>query len=588
MMKRLVFFFALLFSFIFVPLAHADEGWIIDNFQADIAVQESGEVRVVETLDVDFKDLDKHGIYRDIPFEYESNGELTYTNIDIASVLQDDKKAKYDTSVTDGYIRVKIGDPDETISGRHIYVITYTARGVLRGFQDHDELYWNITGNQWGVPISHVEAVVTLPKEEITRITCFEGFAGSTAICDAKRESSQLARFTTFGELGAGQGLTVVVGYTRGIVPILTVERPKTFFEKLIEWPSLATIAIILFAGIVTVLYRWFRHGRDYWFAQNIFGKKGEQGNLKPIGAHETLTVEFTPPEKLRPAEMGVLMDERADTNDVVATIIDLATRGYLTITEIPKKWVFGKVDYTLAKKVKDDKDLLNYEKKLLHNLFKTGNEVKMSDLKTTFYDELQEVKKELYKDVVEKGLFPTDPEKVRGNYLGIGIVLTIACFFGIFISIGADLVFGADIALGGVVVGLLLMFMSTHMPRRTAYGRELYRRVRGYQLFINTAEKHRQVFFEKRNMFNEVLPYAIAFSLTEKFAKQMKNIGIEPKTTGWYSGVHPIHAGTFGASMNSFSNSMSSAIASTPSSSGGFSGGSSGGGFGGGGGGSW
>ncbi len=588
-MKHLVFLIVFLFSLFFTPLVHADEGWVITDYQSDIAIQESGEVRVVETIDVDFKELDKHGIYRDIPYAYESNGERTYTDISVLGVLQDDKKAQYSKSVNDGYIRIKIGDPDETISGRHLYVITYTAKGVLKGFADHDELYWNITGNQWAVPIARVEATVTLPKEGITKITCFEGYAGSTAICDAKTESPQLARFTTYGELGAAQGLTVVVGYTKGIVPLLTVERPKTFFEKFIEWPSLATLVFVLFAGIVTVLYRWFIHGRDYWFAQNIFGNKTEQGTRKPIGAHETITVEFTPPEKLRPAEMGVLMDEKADTHDIVATIIDLATRGYLTITEIPKKWMFGKVDYSLTKKEKDEQGLLNYEKKLLHNLFKSGSEIKMSDLKTTFYDELQEVKKELYKDVVEKGLFPTDPEKVRGNYLGIGIVLTIASFFGIFISIGSEFVFGADLALGGVVIGILLMLMSVHMPRRTAYGRELYRRVRGYHLFINTAEKHRQVFFEKKNMFNEVLPYAIAFSLTEKFAKQMKNIGIEPKTTGWYSGVHPMHAAAFGASMNDFSNSMSSAIASTPSSSGGFSGGgSSGGGFGGGGGGSW
>lgn len=588
-MKRLFFLAALLFFFFLPPLVSADEGWVIDRFSSDIAIQTSGDVRVVETLEVDFRNLDKHGIYRYIPYIYESGGQKTYTEINVSSILQDNTKAKYETSRSDGNVILKIGDPDRTISGKHIYVITYTAKGVLRGFENHDELYWNVTGDRWPVEISRAEAIVTVPKDGLSKITCFEGYAGSTALCNSKIESPQLARFTTYGSLGEAQGITIAVGYTKGMVPLVTVERPKEFWEKFIEWPSLATLFMVIFAGIVTILYRWHVHGRDYWFGQNIFARKDEQGTRKPIGAHETVTVEYTPPEKLRPAELGVLMDERADTHDVVATIVDLATRGYLSITEIPKKWVFGKVDYELHKKTKADTDLLGYEKTLLNNLFKTGDTVKVSTLKQTFYDELEEVKKALYKEVVEKKLFTSDPEHVRSNYLAFGIVAIVLGGTGIGFSVSTDFVFGADIGVGLLFAGLLLMLMSRHMPRRTAYGRELYRRARGYELFIKTAEKHRQKFFENKNMFNEVLPYAISLSLVDKFAKHMKEIGIEPKTSGWYSGVHPMHVGTFGASMNDFSQSMSTAIASTPSSSGGFSGGgSSGGGFGGGGGGSW
>jgi uncharacterized membrane protein len=586
-MKRIFIAFLLLFFF-FVPPVSAEEGWEIDRFQSSIAVEQSGKVRVVETITVDFKELEKHGIFRDIPIEYESNGEKTYTELTVDSIQQNGAPMQYEESRSGGYVHLKIGDPDKTISGEQIYSIQYTVKGVLRSFREYDELYWNITGNQWPVPINRAEAVVTLPREGILQTTCFEGYAGSTGICQKTTPDGKTAQFKTYGALGEAQGLTIVVGYQKGMVPILAVERPKTFLEKFLEWPSLATLFIVLFAGFGTVLYKWSKEGRDHWFGQNIFGKKDDQGKIKPIGSHETVTVEFLSPEKLRPAELGVLMDERADTHDVVATIIDLATRGYLTITEIPKKWVFGKVDYKITKKTKDEAGLLGYEKKLLHNLFKTGDEVTVSSLKQTFYEELKEVKEELYKEVVAKKLFPKDPEKVRSNYIAFAIVLIV--FGGVIIgwTIESEFIFGTDLALGLVVIGIMLLIMANHMPRRTAYGREMYRRARGYHLFINTAEKHRQKFFEQKNMFNEVLPYAIAFGLTAKFAKQMQEIGIKPSTTGWYSGVHPIHTGSFGSTMNDFSRSMSTAIASAPSSSGGFSGGSSGGGFGGGGGGSW
>jgi uncharacterized membrane protein len=588
-MKRLFLFAAFLTFLLFPQKTFADEGWIINNFHSDIAIQNSGEVRIVETIDVDFRTLSKHGIYRDIPYMYEDGNQKTYTDISVTDVLQNDKKTNYETSRNDGYIRLKVGDANRTISGRNIYTITYFAKGVLRSFADHDELYWNVTGNNWPVTINNTDATVTIDKPGIQKVACYEGYAGSTGSCEARIESAQLAQFTSTSALDASKGMTIVAGYPKGLVPILTVERPKTLWEKFIDWPSLTTLIVGILAGAITVFYLWFKNGRDYWFAQNIFGKKDDQGHVKPLGAHETITVEFTPPEKLRPAEIGVLMDERADTTDVVATIIDLATRGYLSITEIPKKWMFGKVDYQLTKKSKDTANLEEYEKVLLKNLFKTDTEIKVSTLKTTFYEELKEVKKALYTDVVAKKLFSKDPESIRGTYLGIGIIFIVIGGVIIGSALNVEFIIIADLAIGLIVSGVLLIIISRYMPRRTAYGRELYRRVRGYHLFIDKAEKYRQQFFERKNMFNEVLPYAIAFGLTEKFARQMHDMGLQPTNTGWYNGVNTFNMTTFGSNMNDFSKSMSSAIASTPSSSGGFSsGGSSGGGFGGGGGGSW
>ena len=47
---------------------------------------------------------------------------------------------------------------------------------------------------------------------------------------------------------------------------------------------------------------------------------------------------------------MGLLVDERADTLDVTATIIDLAVRGYLSIEEVPKTGWFGRRDWRLTR----------------------------------------------------------------------------------------------------------------------------------------------------------------------------------------------------------------------------------------------
>jgi len=277
---------------------------------------------------------------------------------------------------------------------------------------------------------------------------------------------------------------------------------------------------------------------------------------------------------------------------DVTATIIDLAARGYLKITEIPKKWMFGTVDYTLTKTIPKKRikslPLLDYEQVLLDKLFDSGSSVVLSTLKTTFYEDLVKVKQALYDDVVTQEFFPANPEETRKKYRGASIL----CFaVGVLLVIGGakvHAVFMGAVGIGIIIDGIVIFLMGRYMPRKTAYGRDLYRRTKGYYLFIDKAEKYRQQYFEKENMFNEVLPYAIVFGLTKKFAKQMDKIGLKPQQPDWYVGSHPFATGVFIGNINSFSSSFSSAIASTPSSSGGFSGGSSGGGFGGGGGGSW
>jgi uncharacterized membrane protein len=588
-MKKLFITIFVFIYLIFPRTSFADDGWIIDNFNSNISIQKTGEVLIKEKIDVDFNSLSKHGIYRDIPYVYENNNGKTYTEIDVQQILQNGQKAKFDSSLTDGYERLKIGDPDNTISGKNSYEIDYIARGVLRRFSDHDELYWNVTGNNWPVGINSTTATVTLPMDGITKLACFEGYSESIDECKSASESASLATFSNANPLTESQGMTVVVGYKKGLVPILKVERPKTLWEKFISWPSLTTLGILLLFGVGRIAYLWLKYGRDYWFGDGNLGKRNDLGKTKPIGAHETTVVEFTPPENLRPAEIGVLVDERADTLDVVSTIIDLATRGYLTITEIPKKWMFGKTDYSLRRTDKSDDDLLSYESLLLTKLFDISDEISLSSLKNTFYSDLKDVKNSLYDEVVAKGLFPSSPEKIRQKYLGMAILLIFFGGFAISFALSSEIIFLADLCIGIMFSGIILLIFSRFMPRRTAYGRELYRRIHGYRMFINTSEKYRQKFFEKKNLFNEVLPYAIVFGLTGKFANAMKDMGIKNTNPGWYSGAHPFNVVYFGSSMNSFSNSMSSAIASTPSSGGGFSGGgSSGGGFGGGGGGSW
>jgi uncharacterized membrane protein len=215
---------------------------------------------------------------------------------------------------------------------------------------------------------------------------------------------------------------------------------------------------------------------------------------------------------------------------------------------------------------------------------------VKLSELKNKFHDDLAEVKSDLYYEAVNVlKLFPRDPEKVRTTYKVAGMVIAVV---GGLIAFGLGKAFGASIVgLPVVICGLLLVALSHLMPRRTAQGRELYRRSLGFRLYMTKAEKERQAFAEKANLFEEYLPYAIVYGCVDKWAKAFEGLGLEARQSAWYVGQYGFAPGHFASSLSDFSSSISGVMASTPGGSGGSGfggGGGSGGGGGGGGGGSW
>lgn len=572
--------------------ARADAGWEIPTFDSQILVQPSGEVVFQEVITVDFHTLEKHGIFRDLPYIYQSkDGKTVYTDVEVIFVQRDGKTEPHTIERNGANMRIRIGDPDKTISQQHTYVLTYLVAGVLQSFDTYDELYWNVTGSDWEAPILRTTASITLPKPAIEQVACYRGAVGSSDKCIAQKTNDLTATFSA-DRLESGEGMTIATGFTSGIVPIVTVAAPPTLFEQILWAPLMTGFLLVVVIGLWLVYRRWLKFGRDEWYGHHAT-PDGEARLMAP-GERESIAPEFAPPPQLRPAMMGTLLDERADTLDVSATIVDLAVRGFLTITEEKKKGLFGGKDYVLAKKKKATTDLLTYEKKLLDALFAGGDEVQLSSLENKFYTDLAAVKTALYEEVVKAKFFTKNPESVRLGYYGVGIGvfilggIAVALLLGLHAWDGIILAMLLGVAFGVAVTGIVLISTAHTMPSRTALGRHLYRQSQGYKLFVSNVEKYRTPFLEKANMFEQVLPYAMVFGVTSQLAKAMKTLDINPAQPGWYYGVHPFSPAVFAKDVETFSSSLSSSMASSPSSSGSGGGGSSGGGFGGGGGGSW
>lgn len=567
-MRRLVLLAALALAFLAAPAYAADTTYT--SFYSDIMVNTDTSISVTETISVDF-DVEKHGIYRNIPYRYDTgNGGSVSVPIEDVSVLQDSSPATFTTSTQGNNVVLKIGDANATITGNHTYVISYTATAAVNFFDDHDELYWNVTGDDWEAPILKVTATVHLPAGVATadvQAACYTGEQGS------RRKDCEETTASSIVTFSASTFLTAVVGWPKGVVTKpadYDSVRSSADTDGSFLPVSRTTILWIIIGNLVAGV------GILFWFIR-WWSKNGRDPKSKG-----TVIAQYDPPDELRPGEVGTLYDEKAETRDVIASIVDLAVRGYLVIEEIEKTKVFGfggGKDYRLVRKKQPDQALKPYEEKLMASLFEDGDTVTLSDLKGSFANDLRAIQKLMYEQTLTDGYFSANPDAVRKKFFFIGLALFIvggmAMFVGVFVL---------------PLAGIALMLMAKAMPQRTAKGVDAAWHARGFREFLHTAERYRLKWQEKEHIFEQFLPYAMVFGVAEQWTKTFKDIAMEQP--GWYHGSpgSTFNSLVLWSALSNFSTTATQSFV-PPAATGstGFGGGGfSGGGFGGGGGGSW
>jgi uncharacterized membrane protein YgcG len=569
--------------------AQADEGWIINSFHSDITIAPDASIIVQEDIRVDFGAQQKHGIFRTIPlrYHYDDTRDRYYT-LEVRSVTNGSTALMHSDSVDNDNEVIKIGDPNVLVSGAQRYVITYAVAGVLNSFPDHDELYWNVDGALWPVPKQSVTATVHLPSPVFQNAACYQGPPGSTETCSSEGTSTT-ANYSSTRPLSSGEEMSVVTALSKSdlVVPPPMLEArarqfPQDAFD--INPVTIGISLLLLVAGLAFIAWNWWAHGRDRAYLTQYYLTNDPRQHTLPLFSHQPVAVEFEPPNKMRPAELGLILDETADPKDLTATIVDLAVRGHLTISEVPK-WD----DWLFTWKAGSGDHLLPYEQTILDGMFTGRHEVKLSELRFTFRPTLSAAEAQMYADSVKSGLFTHSPRQARAAWgcVGIAVVITGAALtVGLGLGLGWGLV-GAAV----VITGLVLTATFPFMPQRTAAGRELMQHTLGFRLYMTTAEKYRQQFAANSGIFTQLLPYAIVFGCVALWAKAFE--GIDTTTSNsWYVGTRPFTSSVIVGGLEAMNSGISRAITYTPPSTGsgsGFGGGGfSGGGGGGGGGGSW
>ncbi|MBZ5494380.1 MAG: DUF2207 domain-containing protein [Acidobacteriia bacterium] len=628
-----------------VPAAAQTEG--IRSFDSRITVNPDGSMQVVETIAVESAGVDiVHGIYRDFPTRYKDRAGNGYSVLFyVVSVRRDGNSEPYHTENLSNGIRVYFGSSSYDLpAGDHTYQFSYRTNRQLGFFRDHDELYWNVTGNAWKFPIDVATATVLLPpnvRSQVTDLSGYSGYQGDKGHATAQKDEDGNPTFRA-ENLAPQQGLTIAVSWPKGLIAEPTAEQKRAWFI------SDNKSTFVGLAGLIVVLLY-------YVMIWSMVGRDPASGTIVPL---------YEPPDNMSPAAIRFLERMGGDEKGFTSAIMGLAAKGCLTIEQDESK------TYKLVRRknaTAKDSRLSGDEKNLAWTLFENGSPLVLENKN---HEVLLRARKGLETNLHAN--IETTSFRTNARYLWPGIILSlltivtmillggdsrlpVALFmsvwltgwsFGVYALVSSVirawksaraegvlgfgqagfitlfsipfvigeclglgmLIWSCGVAASGLIaaaIGINVLFHHL-LKAPTLAGRALMDRVEGFKMFLTAVDSDRLQTIARPDktpqLFERFLPYAFAMGVEHAWAQQFSQALAQAATAGgtgggtayspsWYSGAS---FGSFSATAftSSFSSSFSSAISSSStapgSSSGSGGGGSSGGGGGGGGGGGW
>jgi len=621
------------------PIQPAEER--ILDFDSHITVHQDASLTVRERIQVRCTGEEiKRGIYREIPTTYTWWGIRRVVSLDVLDVLRDGRPEPYHIEMRANGKRIYIGREDVFLEpGDYTYIIVYKTDRQLGFFQDHDELYWNVTGTDWAFPIERATATVVLPGDVAQSDLRLDAYTGPKGAKGTRFERSfdadGNAVFTTTAPLGSGEGLTISVGWPKGVVAPLTGRMKLRLFYR----DNRGLAAGLLGLGIIIAYYAvmWVRVGRD-----------PEPGVIIPL---------YEPPPGFSPAATRYIRRMGYDNQTFAAAVINMAVKGYLTISDRDG-------EYTLTRNKDRDADLAPVEKKIGKRLFGRRDKIVLKQSNHSKIGKaVSAAEKSLKRDYEKKYFLLNTRYWVPGIVISavvliaalllsgtggqslffaawlLGWSFAVAALLAQAFALWRSAVYSRGAARLASVAGALIMslfavpFVAAEvfvlymfsragspalvglvavlvavncvfyhlMKAPTLAGRSLLDKIDGFRMFLRAAERDRLNMLNPPErtpeLFEKYLPYALALDVEQEWAEQFSDVlaqagaGGQAHSPAWYSGSSWSTMGAAGFA-SSFGGSFSGAIASSStapgSGSGGGGGGSSGGGGGGGGGGGW
>lgn len=530
------FVLALLFCLLAFPLAaHAQEKSLVwDRFDVDILVKTDGTFDVTEHQRIRFTAGSFTFGYRDIPinnFGFIDNWAMTDSGGNRYRLVSGGSEPYTFTVDNSGYSYTIRWYFPPTADDSVTYSLAYTVHDGLRLYADGDQIWWKAIYADRSFPVLDGRVNVFVPAEiqewgAYINTRDAQDSASATVL-----EGRKTVVFDLDRRLNSGQDFEVRVQFPHGVVAgtvqpwqaqadadVAAREAEQVYRDT---WGPLATLgfgalgALFLFGGPALLYLLWYRLGRD-----------------KPVDVVADYLPE--PPDDLPPGVAGVLLDEQVDMQDIIATLVDLARRKAISITEEKKGSFLTSTDFVYRRE-RDDVEMTAFETQLLKSIFGTKQEVELSDLKNKFYDKIPKLKKSLYEDVAARHLFVSNPESVRNQYGCLGVFLLGLAFLAGVALVGAFGDLTAAAFLPGFGMGITafgFLILSRFMPKKTDGGSESAARWLAFKRYLKDIDRYTDLEAQKE-IWDRWLPYAIAFGVDKAYIRKFEKV--DAPAPGWY-----------------------------------------------------
>ena len=509
------------------------------RLDVDLTVLQNGDLRVVEKNVIRFTSGRFTFGYRDI----NQSRLIGISDIKVTEGSERSAPIRYETTNADnGDFRIKYYFATPAQNEVRTIMLAYTVSGALRYYEGGDQLYWAaIYASRNGFPVRQSLISVNLPnglaaQQATTNLpTTITSEAGDQTLSIVSNEA-----------IPSGEELEVRVQFPHGVVQGQAAPWQKAFdaqreYDETVrprnDLLALLASLVTLIGGPALALVTWVTRGRD--------------PNVGLVAEY------LTEPPNVTPGVAGALVDEQADMQDVVATFVDLARRGIITMEETKDERKFAATDFLIAPGPNyENATLKPHEQKLLDALSLNGEAKLMSQLKNKFYTRIPGIKQSLYDQLVSEGHYDSTPPSTRNRWSALGWMSLIGA--GV-VGVGAVATLSnlttniICLPIGLGLTAILFLILSRHMPRATHAGAEMKMRALAFKRYLQNIEKYTNL-KEATDQFDKYLPFAIAFGIDRSWVQKFSRV--ETPAPPWYipygSGYgygygRPVVAGTAG-----------------------------------------
>lgn len=347
-MKLKVLLFLFVLQSIYV-VANARNSERILNFHSDIVIDTTGRVEITESITVYAGGANiERGIVRSIPL-YRTNKHNVKINMDfiVLSVMRNGEEEPYFTKDYNDFRDIYIGDEFGFLEpGVYQYSIKYEAYGHIGFFDNFDEIYWNVTGNEWYFEIDSATASVTLPEgASFVNSACYIGLYGSTREDCSFQEQNGKYEFYAHDKLRMKEGFTIAIAFTPHVI-----RRPGTMDMYRNERPD------IIYSGIVIIVLLCY-----YIFTLLIVKKRSRKKYVVPT---------FDPPNSWNAPTIRRFYKKKHDKKVLTVALIELAVRRLIRIRQEDEIFKNKTSQYILDKLATENTIMSSLETRIIKVLF--------------------------------------------------------------------------------------------------------------------------------------------------------------------------------------------------------------------------